>query len=228
MSRRPTQRTRVSRFALWLGILALACAAPALAAKPVDPKKDKKQEESKQREAPPAPTARKATVEPTAKPAAKPDPTKATTAPEAAGKAGVVPRPKTPLPLPKKKTAAGDETVVITNDDLTRIYGRSRAKPKSPDYTDLLKDADRQKKQRQRQQATQTKGRARNAERKAQIEAELDRLKKKLLGLRNPLLPRGKSSEDEAKREQGKSNVDRVRMTKEQIRRLEDELARLQ
>jgi hypothetical protein len=129
-----------------------------------------------------------------------------------------------------KKTGDGETRIVITNEVLERVFGPSNPSPKSPEYDELLKD-DRKEgskgQQRGRRLGKQAPPGTNSAERAEQLESEIDRLKKRLLGLRNPYLPRGKASEKERKREEGKNAAERVRMIEEKIDRLEQELLAL-
>ncbi len=126
----------------------------------------------------------------------------------------------------------GEEVIVITNDDLERTYGKSTAKGGSPDYKAFLEARDAAQKNARGSKPAGKKPKAMSPEQRqqqiAQVRSELDRLKRKLLGLQNPLMPRGKETQEEAARDKGKDNVERVKATKQQIRDLEEKLLKLQ
>lgn len=139
-----------------------------------------------------------------------------------------LPRALNPAALASKTVVGDGERIVITNDDLQRIYGKSKAKTVEPDYGRFLSEVERQESVRQRKirgRAMQGKNREARAKK---LRQDIDRLKKKLLGIRNPLLPRGKSTKDEAKREKGWDNAQRAAATKAELARLEAELLKLQ
>ncbi len=215
----------MSRTKIWLVALVASCAfavaSPALAVKPVTPNKVK----DKGKKAAPKSPASKARP---ASPASEATP--ATGAAKTPRKAAppVLPRPIKKTELPTRKEPNGEVRIVITNDSLTQRYGRSDAKPRSPDYTPFLGELDKQAKKEARKERRASR---RQADKQAQInkiQADLDRLKKKLLGLRNPYLPRGKSTKKETAAQKGMDNVQRVKVTKEEIARLEQELLKLQ
>ena len=64
-------------------------------------------------------------------------------------------------------------------------------------------------------------------ERRAEIEKQLQRLKKREASIRNPYLPRVEPTEEEKKREEGKDNATRIKMIRERIKKLEAELQAL-
>lgn len=146
--------------------------------------------------------------------------------PSAATPTSALPRPKSPAVLATKKDAkTGEEVIVITNDDLTRIFGHSQAKPQETDYSDFLKKYGRpQGKTSARQRApAPTK-----AERIADLQQQIAKLKRRLLSLHNPYLPRVSPGEKEREAEKGMDNVQRVARVKAQIRTLEQKLVQLQ
>jgi hypothetical protein len=129
-----------------------------------------------------------------------------------------------------KETGDGETRIVITNEVLERVFGPSSPPPNSPEYDELLKDGPKEGSKGQqggRRLGKQAPPGTNSAERAAQLESEIDRLKKRLLGLRNPYLPRGKASDKERKQEEGKNAAERVRMIEQKIDRLEQELLAL-
>jgi hypothetical protein len=130
------------------------------------------------------------------------------------------------LEAAKKKTSDGETRIVITNDVLEKVFGPSSPSPSSPEYGKLLKEGQKQGAKSGEGSGKQADG-ASAEERAAQIEAEIDRLQKRLIGLRNPYLPRGEATEEEREKEEGKDAVARVRMIEEKIDSLEQELLSL-
>lgn len=135
----------------------------------------------------------------------------------------------------KKDAADGEGRIVITNEVLERMFGPARATSSgSPQYDGVTVAGDGQASGGQAGRdgsgkgADQSAGSGKSpAERAAEIESEIDRLRKRILGMRNPYLPRGKATEEEREKEKGKDNAERVKMLEEKIDRLEQELLSL-
>jgi hypothetical protein len=121
-----------------------------------------------------------------------------------------------------------NETFVFTNDDLEARYGsrepaRRAAVPLKPAAPKSL-DPKGKSKQPSNPEAEIE---AENAARRAEIEAEIERLRKREASLRNPFLPRVETTDEEKQREAGKDNATRLHEVQQRIRELEKELAGL-
>jgi hypothetical protein len=130
-----------------------------------------------------------------------------------------------------RKTGEGDTKIVITNDVLERVFGPSSPPPNSPEYKELIA-AGKKRGPNNARASGSPQGRSsasqKPAERAAEIRGEIDRLRKRILGMRNPYLPDGKATDEEREKEQGKDNAERVKMLEQKIERLEQELLAVQ
>ena len=147
--------------------------------------------------------------------------------PRAAEPSSALPRPKSPAVLATKKDAkTGEDVIVITNDDLLRIFGRSHATAQETDYSDFLKKYGNP--EGSRRTARQRPPAPTRDERIAELQRQIAQLKRRLLSLHNPLVPRVQPGEADRKAEEGMDNVQRAARVKAQIRALEQQLVQLQ
>lgn len=127
---------------------------------------------------------------------------------------------------PKKEEEKKEESPAYTNEDLQERYGTPEpAKPASPPAGEEAKPV---KPTDPKQPAAEPMGPAEKAKRRAAIETELDRLRKRLASLHNPFLPRVKPTEEEKEREKTMDNAARVREVEARIQKLETELKKLE
>lgn len=136
------------------------------------------------------------------------------------------------------KSEDGKARIVITNDVLEKVFGPASPPPNAPVYEKALQAAQQTGASGPRTEkvAVQAPGgivthsgrhQGGDEARIQEIESELDRLRKRLIGMRNPYLPRGKATEEEREQERGQDNVARVRSIEEKILTLEQELLRI-
>ncbi|MFN7967211.1 MAG: hypothetical protein U0V87_16125 [Acidobacteriota bacterium] len=209
-----------------VALLLCSVSLPVLAAQPVPP-------------TPPPPEAKPAAASPadSAEPAdgvgpresAKPSPVarpkrRAPDAPATSATPAADPRlPQAKGPIELRETkdpVSGKAVLVISNDDLTRIYGRSTAAAavSAPDSTS-------------RDAVGAQPGAAAPAPdpaaRIAQVEQDLARLRSNAMRLHNPLLGAPVQSEEEKEKMRGDDNAQRLAQTQSQIDQLEAELASL-
>lgn len=142
------------------------------------------------------------------------------------GGSAVLPRPKGPIKLRRmvdEKT--GKEYFVVNNEDLRRIYGpaRIRTAPASGTSTGTTVPAPAAPKSPGASKSAETR-----VDRATEINEELARLRKRLLSLHNPYVPRVKPSEAEKKEEAGLDNAKRSELTRRRIAELENELRKIQ
>ncbi|HHN75265.1 MAG TPA: hypothetical protein ENK10_08570 [Acidobacteria bacterium] len=140
---------------------------------------------------------------------------------------GALPRAKSPAVLATRvDKGSGDEVLVITNDDLTRIYGRTARPPAAaePDYGSLL-----EKYGSDQQAAAPRPPRETREQKIASLQQKIAHLQRRVLSLHNPYLPRiGPDDDKERQAEKGMDNVQRVKRVQDEIRRLQQQLERLQ
>ncbi|MDQ7008284.1 MAG: hypothetical protein Q9Q40_13755 [Acidobacteriota bacterium] len=139
---------------------------------------------------------------------------------------GALPRAKSPAILATRvDRATGEKSLVITNDDLVRIYGRTaRPVTAEPDYGSLLQKYGNRK----NAPSAAPPPRETREEKIATLEQKIDHLKRRLLSLHNPLLPRiGAGDDKEREAEKGLDNAQRAQRVRDEIRRLEQQLVRL-
>lgn len=123
-----------------------------------------------------------------------------------------------------KDPASGKAVLVITNDDLSRIYGRSTVTPTTAASDPM--SGERAGVPAGAQPATPAAA-SDPAARVAQAEQELQRLRSNAMKLRNPLLGAPVQSAEEKEKMQGEDNAQRLAQTESQISQLEAELASL-
>lgn len=128
-----------------------------------------------------------------------------------------------PLPV-KKDPKTGQEVFVITNDDLDRRFGGSRATtpylpPPLGNATGTTNGT--------ASPAAGGAGSVDAAERAKQVEADLERLKANTAKIKNPFLGRPQLTEGERQKVQGMDNAERLKQTQGQIAALEAELQKL-
>ena len=132
----------------------------------------------------------------------------------------------------------GDEPLVFTNDYLRKKFGDPE--PETPaagtpaEGGEKTGEASGEAKQGE---AAEAEGKAaeeeltpeQRAQRISEIQTEIERLNKRLLSIRNPLLAGVNPATEEERAEQaGKDNRERLQMTQDKIAKLEAELAELQ
>jgi hypothetical protein len=197
---------------LLLAALALVLAGvPAYAAKapPPDP-----------RDAPPPPCP--GGKEPCPDRTGAPDAGDADEAPptDGGGPSLVPPRTKATVELPTRTDPdTGREVIVITNDVLEQMFGKTGARRTPSGGAPASPAASHE----QRSAAT----RKLVAERIGRLEQQLARLRKKALSIRNPFLPRVPLTDEEKAREAGLDNTERLALTQARIEQLEQELRQL-
>lgn len=132
--------------------------------------------------------------------------------------------PRTRSTLPKKKGK-----VVITNDDLERMFGRSRVsatppanarKPSSSTASSAATAATTE-------QPAARQSRAEQVAKARELEQQIQRLRKNISAMRNPYLAPPKQTEEEKNAQQGLDNRQRIAQTEKQIQELEQQLAKL-
>jgi hypothetical protein len=133
-----------------------------------------------------------------------------------------VPRPKEDAALRvQKDPATGREVYVVNNADLERRYGPSTARAGSTSTVAQPPTAAAER-------SDSTAGRAAADARRADIEKELERLRRNQLKIANPLIGAPVQNAEEKGKMRGMDNAARLAQTKEQIAQLEAELATLQ
>jgi hypothetical protein len=134
-----------------------------------------------------------------------------------------VPRPKEDAALRvQKDPASGRDVYVVNNADLERRYGPSTARAGSTSTAAQPPSAPAER------NSNSTAGRAAADARRAEIEKELERLRRNQLKIANPLIGAPVQNEEEKGKMRGMDNAARLAQTKEQIAQLEAELATLQ
>jgi len=121
----------------------------------------------------------------------------------------------------------GREVIVVTNKELDRYY---RPIPQESHPIASLPPVTPAKAGEARKPGLQGGPAATRArqEKIRQIQAEIERLNRKILSLHNPYLPRPKESAEERRAEQGLDNRQRLEQTQKRLAELQAELARLQ
>jgi len=123
--------------------------------------------------------------------------------------------------LPRKvDPKTGREVIVITNRELERYY------PPLPQDTKPVAQLPAVPPKPGGQPAEKPPGQAAQQQRIEQLEAEIARLRQKMMSLHNPYLPRAKETDEERQAEQGLDNRQRLEMTRKRLAELEAELAR--
>ncbi|MBP7147016.1 MAG: hypothetical protein KBD01_05690 [Acidobacteria bacterium] len=207
------------------GLIAFAFFAAGLAAQPIP--QPKSGEQAEPAAAPAAPGEEGVPAEGAA-PDAAAQPKKPAAKPGAPSLAP--PKAKAPLQLPTRiDPKTGKKVIVITNADLERIYGPEAGQEPAPSPAISGQPVEGVAAgEPPVQGVTDVPATPPGAPAPGDKRAELERLKKKALSLRNPFVPRVPQTEEEARGEQGLDNAQRVTATEKRIAELEAELAKQQ
>ncbi len=130
---------------------------------------------------------------------------------------------------PEKKKEKGakepEKQEVVTNETLTKKYGEAvpAGPPHEADKSDPLSKKVKPKLEPKPAMTEEERGK-----RIADLKTEQDRLKRRILSIKNPFLAKVPPTEAEKKAEKGKGAAERVRMLEERLARLGEELSKLE
>ena len=129
-------------------------------------------------------------------------------------------------PGPGKKEAAGDPAQPYTNEDLERMFGRSRSsrKAEAGSATSGLPAGTKKDEEGLENEKAQVPTRQEAEQQLAAAEARVKDLERRILAVRNPLLPRPQLSTEEAEASKGLDNVQRLKLTQEALEAARKEL----
>ena len=131
----------------------------------------------------------------------------------------------------QKKGQAGAGAVVYTNADLERLFGPPGPAPAEEAGSKQETGAERADPlkliEEEKQQASDRQAKIAAAEKAvADAEANVRDLEKRILAVRNPLLPRPKLSEEEEEAQKGMDGAERVKRSQEQLEQARKEVDR--
>ena len=125
----------------------------------------------------------------------------------------------------EKETKEPDKQEVVTNETLKKKYGEA-APAEPPQEADKSEPLSKKVKSKLEPKPAMTE--EERGKRIADLKTEQDRLKRRILSIKNPFLAKVPPTEAEKKAEKGKGAAERVRMLEERLARLGEELSKLE